>query len=79
MYIPSHFLAIYYMKKQDVKLYPPELTVKLMCIKKKKRLQEKKQVVSDLSLLNSFLNLQFFTMEISHEEKKMYRMSYPLY
>ena len=67
------------MKKQDVKLYPPELTVKLMCIKKKKRLQEKKQVVSDLSLLNSFLNLQFFTMEISHEEKKMYRMSYPLY
>ena len=66
------------MKKQDVKLYPPELTVKLMCIKKK-RLQEKKQVVSDLSLLNSFLNLQFFTMEISHEEKKMYRMSYPLY
>ena len=41
--------------------------------------KKKKQVVSDLSLLNSFLNLQFFTLEISHEEKKMYRVSYPLY
>lgn len=29
------------MKKQDVKLYPPELTVKLMCIKKKKTARKK--------------------------------------
>ena len=69
------------MKKQDVKLYPSEPTVKLMCIKKKKKTEKKKQkqVVNYLSLLNSFLNLQFFTLEISHEEKKMYRVSYPLY
>ena len=40
------------MKKEDVKLYPSELTVKLMCIKKKKDWKKKKkQIVSDLSLL----------------------------
>ena len=31
------------MKKQDVKLYPSEPTVKLMCIKKKKRPEKKKK------------------------------------
>lgn len=31
------------MKKQDVKLYPSKLTVKLMCIKKKKKTGKKKK------------------------------------